>query len=108
MNVSLSGETSLPVANSSVSPDQRVVVGVRPQDIHVVDSGGPDVVRATVFAFEPLQETGLLTTTLLGVETRIKTETAPRARFSREESVRLRLDPDRIRLFDAESGDRIR
>jgi multiple sugar transport system ATP-binding protein len=108
MNVSLSDETSLPVANSSMSPDQRVVVGVRPQDIHVVDSDGPDVVRAMVFAFEPLQETGLLTTTLPGVETRIKAETAPRARFSREESVRLRVDPDRIRLFDAESGERIR
>jgi len=96
------------VANASVSPDQRVVVGIRPQDVHVVESDGPDVVRAMVFAFEPLQETGLLSATLPGVETRIEAETDPHARFNREESVRLRFDPDRIRLFDDETGERIR
>jgi multiple sugar transport system ATP-binding protein len=96
------------VANSSVSPDQRVVLGIRPQDVHVVESDGPDVVRATVFAFEPLQETGFLSATLPGVETRIEAETDSHARFNREESVRLRFDPDRIHLFDAETGERIR
>jgi multiple sugar transport system ATP-binding protein len=106
--MSLSDETDLAVASSSLSPDQQVVVGIRPQDVHVVESDGPDVLRATVFAFEPLQETGLLTATLPGVETRIEAETAPQVRFNREEGVRLRFDPDRIRLFDAESGDRIR
>jgi multiple sugar transport system ATP-binding protein len=107
-SVSLSEKTDLPVANSAMGSGQRVVVGVRPQDIRVVESDGPDVVHATVFAFEPLQETGLLTATLPGVETRIEAETDPHARFSREESVRLRFDPDRMHLFDAESGDRIR
>jgi multiple sugar transport system ATP-binding protein len=108
MSMSLSDEIDLAVASSSLSPDQQVVVGIRPQDVHVVESDGPDVLRATVFAFEPLQETGLLTATLPGVETRIEAETAPQVRFNREEGVRLRFDPDRIRLFDAESGDRIR
>jgi multiple sugar transport system ATP-binding protein len=108
MSMSLSDETDLPVASSSLSPDQQVVVGIRPQDVHVVESDGPDILRATVFAFEPLQETGLLTATLPGVETRIEAETDPQARFNRGEAVTLRFDPDRIRLFDAESGDRLR
>jgi len=108
MSMWLSDETDLPVASSSLSPDQQVVVGIRPQDVHVVESDGPDVFHATVFAFEPLQESGLLTATLPGVETRIEAETDPHARFKREAAVRLRFDPDRIRLFDAESGDRIR
>jgi multiple sugar transport system ATP-binding protein len=108
MSMWLSDETDLPVASSSLSPDQQVVAGIRPQDVHVVESDGPDVLHATVFAFEPLQETGLLTATLPGVETRIEAETDPHARFNREEAVRLRLDPDRMCLFDAESGDRIR
>ena len=108
MSMWLSDETDLPVANSSLSPDQQVVVGIRPQDVHVVESDGPDVIHATVFAFEPLQETGLLTATLPGVETRIEAETDPHARYKREEAVKLRFDPDRIRLFDAESGDRFR
>jgi multiple sugar transport system ATP-binding protein len=108
MSMWLSDETDLPVPSSFLSPDQQVVVGIRPQDVHVVESDGPDVLHATVFAFEPLQETGLLTATLPGVETRIEAETDPHARFNREEAVRLRFDPDRISLFDAESGDRIR
>jgi multiple sugar transport system ATP-binding protein len=107
-SVSLSDETELPVASSSVTPGQEVVVGIRPQDVHVAESDGPDVLRAAVFAFEPLQETGLLTITLPGVEARIEAETEPRARFGRGESVRVRFNPDRILLFDAESGDRIR
>ena len=41
MSMWLSDETDLPVANSSLSPDQQVVVGIRPQDVHVVESDGP-------------------------------------------------------------------
>lgn len=108
MSVSLAEQTDMLLANSAADPGQQVVVGIRPQDVHVVDSDGPGMVHAEVFAFEPLQETGLLAATLAGVETRIQAQTAPDARFEREEPVRLKLDPDRTHLFDAESGERIR
>lgn len=108
MSVAFSEETELPVENSAVEPDQQVVVGVRPPDIRPVDSDEQGILHGTVFAFESLQETGLLAVTLPGVEERIEVETDPNARFEKDEPVKLRFDPDRTHLFAAESGERIR
>jgi ABC-type sugar transport system ATPase subunit len=108
MSVAFSEESELPVENSAVEPDQQVVVGIRPPDVRLVEPDEQGVLHGTVFAFEPLQETGLLAVTLKGVEERIQVETDPKARFERDEPVKLKFDAHRTHLFDAESGERIR
>lgn len=109
MSVAFSEETELLLENTTIEEGQDVVVGVRPQDVHLVDSpNGAGTLEGTVFAFEPLQETGLLSTRLAGVETRVAAQTEPDRSFSRDESVSIKLDPGRTHLFDAETGERIR
>ncbi len=86
---------------------RAVVIGIRPQDIRL---GRPDesgMIAASVFAFEPLQEVGRLTATVPGVETRIVVETHHDHRAVRDEAIGLAFEPDRMHLFDAETGERV-
>jgi ABC-type sugar transport system ATPase subunit len=108
VRVTLSDRVELALASSSAEPELEVIVGVRPEDVRVASSDEPDAVRAEVFAFEPLQESGVLTVKLPGVEVRVSAQTDPDARFSREEPVDLRFDPARVHLFEAKSGERVR
>ena len=94
-------------AADGAAGEQRVTIGIRPQDIRVGRPDDPGALPATVFAYEPLQEVGRLTVTLPGVETRIVVETHHDFWAERDEVVGLRFDPARTHLFDAETGDRL-
>ncbi len=103
------GDTPMNLLNGTVTtPGQNVVLGARPEDVHVADSDGSGTVRGTVFAHEQLQESGFLSVRLPGVADRVGVRTPAEARFKRDENVRLRFDPARTHLFDAEGGERIR
>ena len=70
--VHLSGEARLmlpALAGGAANGERRVTVGIRPQDLHIGRPDEDDVLTATVFAYEPLQEVGRLTLTLPSVET---------------------------------------
>ncbi|MCL6437617.1 MAG: ABC transporter ATP-binding protein [Rubrobacteraceae bacterium] len=106
--VALSREILLDLQNATAKDGQEVIVGIRPQDISVVNHEGSDVLKGTVFAYEPLQESGLLTIGLPGVDLRIKVQTSPDVGFERGDLVRLKPNPALTHLFDANSGERIR
>lgn len=108
LSVALSDKTLLEWEGAAADVGQKVVVGVRPQDISVETSAGPETLRGEVFTFEPLQETGLLAVALPDVDERLEVQTSPEVRFEREEAVNLKPSPERTHLFDAETGERIR
>jgi multiple sugar transport system ATP-binding protein len=107
ISLSSAARVSLPGRIYDRGLEQTVTLGIRPQDIHLDRSGAPDVLLASVFAFEPLQEVGRLTLALPGVEQRIVVETHHDVHADVGESIGLRLDPARTHLFDAETGDRL-
>jgi multiple sugar transport system ATP-binding protein len=89
-------------------PTERdVMLGIRPQDIVIERPDAVGAMRATVFAFEPLQEVGRVTLELPGVETRVVIETHHDLRVDAGETVGLRFDPARTHLFDTGTGDRL-
>jgi multiple sugar transport system ATP-binding protein len=106
-HVELSKETVVSLNGTDAAPIRDVVVGVRPDDIRVVDTDSPGVLTGTVFAHELLQESGFLSVRLPGVEDRVGVSTLPEARFGRGKPVGLSLDPGRTHLFDAGTGERI-
>ncbi len=107
-------EVRLSDAASIVLPGQlngrgkrEVTLGTRPQDIGLERPDAEGVLRATVFAFEPLQEVGRLTLALPGVDQRIVVETHHDLRADPGEAVGLRLDPARTHLFNSATGERL-
>jgi multiple sugar transport system ATP-binding protein len=74
-----------------------VVVGVRAETI---DLGGP--VEATVDVVEPTGAAVLLTVTLGGHE--LKVQAPPTCRAQPGDRVGLAFHPDRMRLYDADTG----
>jgi multiple sugar transport system ATP-binding protein len=88
-------------------PTRRVKLGVRPEDIEVLESDTAPVHRnesiaATVVVREPVGS-DLFLAVQLG-ETLAKVRTAPDRRLDRGDAVFLRLTPDRVHLFDAQTG----
>ena len=86
---------------------QRVTVGVRPQDcaLSAGDDGG---VSATVAYFEHLLEFGLATSTVAGIEEGIVVQTPAEEVYEPEQQVRITAAPDRVYLFDPDTGERLR
>jgi ABC-type sugar transport system ATPase subunit len=84
----------------------RVLVGIRPEDIQVLsDDPGSGGLQAQVSVVEPL---GGETVVDLTIGPDIITAVVPPAQhFVEGQRVWIRFDPDRIHLFDAESGVRL-
>ena len=73
-------------------------IGVRPEDVHVGGEGA--TVAATVFVTEPLG--GEMVVDLHLGERVVKALAPPTARFEPDASVRIRIDSDRLHLFDTD------
>jgi ABC-type sugar transport system ATPase subunit len=97
----------LETAVTAVPDGTRVNVGVRPQDcaITTVHAEG---VAATVAYFEHLLEFGLATSTVAGMEEGIVVQTPAADSYEPEQPVVVTAPPERVYLFDIESGDRLR
>ncbi len=81
-----------------------MVVGIRPEHV-AVDPGGQ--VAADVTVVEALgHENHVVTTTTDGATLTARTSSDTAGPFDGE-GIRLRLDPDRLHLFDRATGDRI-
>ncbi|MEL7674073.1 MAG: TOBE domain-containing protein, partial [Chloroflexota bacterium] len=76
-----------------------VVMGIRPEDIAVDPAGD---VRGRVFVVEPLGRDDLLDVELDGA-TRVHVLADPQSKLRAGDAVTLRLDADKIQLFDAET-----
>lgn len=92
---------------SSVADGTRVTVGVRPQDC-VLDATGGSGVSVTVAYFEHLLEFGLATSTVAGMEEGIVVQTPAAESFEPEQKVVVSAPPERVYLFDADTGERLR
>jgi multiple sugar transport system ATP-binding protein len=90
----------LPVARDAVEPvDRQTVFGIRPEDL-VLDSDGP--LTLDVEVTEPLGDTLLARGTIGGESFEVQLE--PRSGVTPGTAVSLDVDPDRLHLFDPETG----
>jgi len=99
------GESSVELTDATVPESlvgERVVFGVRPEDIHR-DPEGPLSLSVTVT--EPLGDSLLVRGTVDGRE--LEVNLPPRAGVEAGDEIRLAVDGDRLHLFDAETGDAV-
>ena len=84
--------------------DSRAVLGVRPEDLSLADADtdADAAIEATVTVTEPLGDS-LLLECRVG-DDRLKTRASPRSNVRSGDTVALTPDPDRLHLFDVETG----
>ncbi|MDX1889095.1 ABC transporter ATP-binding protein [Mycolicibacterium sp. 050158] len=102
-----SGAGTLEAAATSVPNGTRVSVGVRPQDC-TMSAGDGQGLRTTVAYFEHLLEFGLATSTVAGVQEGIVVQTPAHESYEPEQQVVVSAPPERVYLFDADTGERLR
>ncbi|GAB7070037.1 ABC transporter ATP-binding protein [Mycolicibacterium hodleri] len=98
---------SLETTVTGVADGTEVAVGIRPQDATVSAAQGTGL-QTTVAYFEHLLEFGLATTTVAGVQEGIVVQTPAQERYEPEQKVVVGAPPERVYLFDTETGDRLR
>jgi multiple sugar transport system ATP-binding protein len=92
---------------TGVPDGSRVAVGIRPQDCELSSDGGNGI-TATVAYFEHLLEFGLATSTVAGMEEGIIVQTPAAETYEPEQRVVVTAPPERVYLFDVETGERLR
>jgi ABC-type sugar transport system ATPase subunit len=85
--------------------NQRVTVGLRPQDCRMVNEGG---ISGSVKSFENLLEFGLGNLSIEDSGEPFVAQTPPDAAWRPGDSVRFTVPAERVYLFDPGSGERIR
>ncbi|MFD7528236.1 ABC transporter ATP-binding protein [Streptomyces sp. NPDC059849] len=101
--VRLSDSVRVPVPHR-IAAGRAVVLGIRPEDVRLDDTGA----RARVAAHEPLLESGIATLSLDGVAEPLVVVTGPEVRLDRDDTVRITADPRHVHVFDAQTGDALR
>lgn len=101
------GAGSLDTAVSGVADGTAVTVGLRPQDCAITGDTGRGV-ATTVAYFEHLLEFGLATSTVHGLEDGIVVQTPAAETYEPEQQVVVTAPPERVYLFDVETGERLR
>jgi ABC-type sugar transport system ATPase subunit len=113
VTVKVGGTGSLRTAARTPEGGRPVVVGLRPQDC-VVERGARDAsngvpaFEGSVRVFEHLLEFGLATVQVEGLDESFVVQTAEDVVYDRDDKITLSADPERVYLFDPESGERIR
>lgn len=105
VSVRLGRHGTLRTTCTAVADGQPVTVGIRPQDAHAVADGG---VEATVSIFENLLEYGIGTLTVPGADSSVVVQVDGDVTWESGETVRFDVPPDRVYLFDVETGVRLR
>lgn len=99
-HIPLPGATRLVTA-----ADGNAVLGVRPEDLYLAKDGGPELdgqIDGTVMVTEPLGD-NLLLECRVGDDT-VRVQSEPRGELRHGDAVELTYDPERLHLFDAETG----
>ncbi|OFJ55402.1 ABC transporter ATP-binding protein [Mycolicibacterium grossiae] len=104
-----SGAGSLETTATSVADGTEVTVGIRPQDCALsADVPAGSGVAVTVAYFEHLLEFGLATSTVAGMEDGIVVQTPAAEEYQPEQKVVVTAPAERVYLFDAGTGERLR
>jgi ABC-type sugar transport system ATPase subunit len=98
---------ALETAATGVADGTNVAVGIRPQDCEMSTGEGPGL-RTTVAYFEHLLEFGLATTTVAGIEEGIVVQAPAQDDYEPEQRVVVSAPPERVYLFDVDTGERLR
>ncbi|MBC7811380.1 MAG: ABC transporter ATP-binding protein [Burkholderiales bacterium] len=80
---------------------QKVVMGIRPEDINVVGESGSDVIEGSVFVVEPLGRDDMLDVRVGDNSLFVLAD--PAARIRAGDPVRLRVNNNKLQFFDAET-----
>jgi ABC-type sugar transport system ATPase subunit len=105
---------SLDTTARNVADGTQVTVGIRPQDCVLSagePSGGAGItagISAEVAYFEHLLEFGLATSTVAGMEEGIVVQTPAPESYEPEQRVTVTAPTERVYLFDADNGARLR
>ncbi|MDT5155000.1 MAG: hypothetical protein QOI01_6733 [Mycobacterium sp.] len=102
-----SGAGALDTVVTGIADGTKVTVGIRPQDCAMSTGDGPGL-STTVAYFEHLLEFGLATSTVAGVEEGIVVQTPAQDVYQPEQKVVISAPPERVYLFDTETGERLR
>lgn len=105
--VRIGTESVLITAASTPAVGTKVSVGVRPQDCRRAPADGPALV-GEVLVIENLLENALGTLAVGGLDEPVVVQTPPDEFWSVTDQVRFNARPDRVYLFDPETGLRIR
>ncbi|KUI32462.1 ABC transporter [Mycobacterium sp. IS-1742] len=98
---------SLDTAVTDVADGTAVTVGLRPQDC-VITADSTRGVATTVAYFEHLLEFGLSTSTVHGLEEGVVVQTPAAESYEPEQKVYVTAPPERVYLFDTDTGVRLR
>lgn len=105
--VRIGTESVLITSASTPTAGSKVSVGVRPQDCRRAAADGPALV-GEVLVIENLLENALGTLAVGGLDEPVVVQTPPDEVWSVTDRVRFNARPDRVYLFDSETGLRIR
>jgi multiple sugar transport system ATP-binding protein len=95
------GETAVPINARIPGPPREIVLGVRPGDIAADRQG----LAAEVYVSEPLGETTIVNLKIAG--TLAKMRVSGRSALRDGEPIGVRFDPDRLHIFECDSGQRV-
>ena len=87
---------------NNVRDGQKVQIGIRPTELSIVDADAPDAVAATVVVTEYLGNHALLDIRVGDDELIAEVPAADRPEV--DDQVHVRINPDALHIFDAESG----
>lgn len=97
----------LPVLPGAVKMDHSAVLGVRPQDLTLVEEWGTDTFSGTVSLVELLGSEKLVEMQLAG-QKRISVQVRENTVLKMGDTVFAQFDPQRVHIFDAETGQSMR
>jgi multiple sugar transport system ATP-binding protein len=107
------GDDTLVPSATSPEDGRKVTVGMRPQDCVTGGSAQRGGARGTglrgeVVVFEDLLEHGLATVRVPGAGDKLVVQTAAELTFESGDRIEFAAPPERIYLFDSDTGERIR
>jgi len=102
------GRSGVLMTTTTTPEDGRTVtVGLRPQDCHSEHGNDALTLEGEVKVYENLLEFGQATVTVPGVDGPVVVQTSPEESWSSGEAMRFAAPPERVYLFDTDTGVRL-
>jgi multiple sugar transport system ATP-binding protein len=112
--LTLAGQSAAAAANAAATGERQVVVGIRPEDFRLASESEPNTLLGKVEVVEHLGNEQMIYLQSEGTRLTETSEAkaltarvAPNAVVRVGENVAVAFDPERVHLFDAESGKRL-